>query len=262
MKKLATLILVTTLLLSCTLTLTSCDFLKEFITTDNGSADNGGTGNTESPSIILPDVSGLDETTCKTFLANKGLIPKIDFEYSDTVSEGLVTRTDPAAGSSVKEDDIITVYISKGKSYYEATHAVGYMKNITGVDAFVWGENGEKGTKAFYTPYVSNGYFYMPMSFICRSDYSLSFYGEFATASTNEDFLSSIPATIVGIYEFGGFTYFEKEIDNTGEVETLFCVKIPMSSLGDKNPNNIYISFDVLVDGTRQTFKAGFDIAW
>ena len=261
MKKLAALILATTLLFSFALSLASCDFLSEFTNNDSNSHSNS-SSNTETTSIKLPDVSGLDETTCKTLLVNKGLIPKIDFEYSDTVSEGLVTRTDPAAGSSVKEDDIITVYISKGKSYYKATNAVGYMKNITGVDAFVWGENGEKGTKEFYTPYVSEGYFYMPMCFICRSDYSLSFYSDFATASINEDFVSSVPATIVGPYEYVGFETFKKEIDNTGEVETLFCVKIPMSSLDNKNPNNIYISLDILVDGTRQTFKAGFDIAW
>ena len=43
--------------------------------------------------------------------------PLTDKEFSDTVSEGYVTRTDPEAGTTLKSGQIVTVYISKGPEF-------------------------------------------------------------------------------------------------------------------------------------------------
>ena len=265
MKKIAIFVLAIILILPCILMFTSCDAVDDVsswvnskISKDNDNDKNNETRNT----ITLPDLSETDASVAKTILSNKGLIPKVEYEYNNNVEEGLVIKTNPEALSSVYEDDIITVYVSKGKSFYEAKNCVGYMTNVTGIDSFSWGSDTEEQTKAFLAPYVSDGYLYVHMILVCKSDSDLAFYGNFASASLNENFLSSVPSTLVGPYDFVGINTFKQEIDNTGNVATEFCVKIPLESLGTKKPNNIYIKLDILVDNVRQTFKAGFDIAW
>lgn len=236
MKKLALLLLAVLLAISCTFTLTACGTS----TIDN---DNN---------IVIPDVSGLDENTCKTLLASKGLIPKVVYEYDWLVEEGLVVKTTPNIGENVKEDDIITVVISKGPSLYYLKQAVGYMKNISGIDAFSWGDNGEEKTKGFFTPYVEEGYLHIEMYLKCYSNSKLEFYGSFGTASINDSFDKTVPIEVI---------YSSKSVDNKG-AQTDFSVKIPLSDLSVKKPTNIYIKFDFTVNGTRQTFESGFDLSW
>ena len=77
--------------------------------------------------IIIPDISGLDEETAKNLLARKGLIPRIERAYNDFVAENRVVSTYPEIGSSVKEDDVITVTMSKGPRYFEFENAVAWF---------------------------------------------------------------------------------------------------------------------------------------
>lgn len=63
--------------------------------------------------ITIPDVSKTDESTCKTLLAGKELIPKVEYQYDDKVEKGLVIDTMPTIGSKVYEDDIVTIIVSK-----------------------------------------------------------------------------------------------------------------------------------------------------
>jgi beta-lactam-binding protein with PASTA domain/tRNA A-37 threonylcarbamoyl transferase component Bud32 len=48
-------------------------------------------------------------------LAKLGLKSKRETEFSDTVAEGKVTRTTPAAGAQVQRGDTVTIYVSKGQ---------------------------------------------------------------------------------------------------------------------------------------------------
>lgn len=238
------------LILCQLLCITACDF------TDDEGASTTAVGDTTTAAIdtriSIPNVYELDEATCKSLLASKGLIPKIKYDYSDYVDEGLVVYTEPEIGSLVDDGEIITVYLSKGKRYYELPHAVGYMMDVTGIDPFPWGDNGEEETKGFYTPYVQEGYLYIPMYLKCSSEYDLAFYGDFGTASINDTFDKSVPIEVI---------YSSKKVDNNSGM-TEFSVKIPLSDLGVQKPTNVYIEFDFTVDTTRQTFKAGFNLTW
>ena len=209
---------------------------------------------TEPPAktVKIPDVKKLDVATAKTLLAGKGLIPKVEYEYHNDYDYDLVIRTTPAIGSSVEEDTPVTLYVCKGPSYYALPDAVGYMKNVNNIDAFSWGDNGEKQTKIFYTPYVKEGYLYIPMELLCTSKYTIEFYGDFGTASINDSFDKTVPIKVI---------YDSKAVDNKGGT-TSFEVKIPLSDLGVQKPTNIYVEFDFFVNNKRETFEAGFDLTW
>ena len=69
-------------------------------------------------SITIPDVEKLDVDTAKTLLAGKGLIPKVEYEYSNDYDYDLVIRTEPSIGSKVEEDTPVTLYVCKGPYYY------------------------------------------------------------------------------------------------------------------------------------------------
>lgn len=64
----------------------------------------------------LRDVTGLTVDQADTILKNDQELKVVhEYEYNDSVEENLVIRTSPAAGTEVKKNDTITVYISKGK---------------------------------------------------------------------------------------------------------------------------------------------------
>jgi beta-lactam-binding protein with PASTA domain/serine/threonine protein kinase len=67
----------------------------------------------------LPDVSRPGEsfdqaTSTLTGLGPLNIAQQPKQEYSDTVPEGDVTRTDPKAGTKVKAGQLVTIYVSKG----------------------------------------------------------------------------------------------------------------------------------------------------
>lgn len=204
--------------------------------------------------ITIPDVEKSDVDTAKTLLAGKGLIPKVEYEYSNDYDYDLVIRTEPAIGSKVSEDTPVTLYVCKGPSYYELPDNVGWMGNINGIDDFIWDKEDPKGlgTKNFYRMRLEEGYLYIPMKLNCKSQYNIEFYGDFGTASINDTFDKTVPIKVI---------YDSKNVDNRGG-DTNFEVKIPLSDLGVQKPTNIYIDFDFLVNGNRETFQAWFNLTW
>lgn len=66
--------------------------------------------------VKVPDVSEMDEVKAEGILIEEGL--KINQEIkempSDTIPEGQVVKTDPAAGRTVKEGTEVTIYVSSG----------------------------------------------------------------------------------------------------------------------------------------------------
>lgn len=65
-------------------------------------------------SVKVPYLAGKDSTTAKSLLSAAGLGWNPIREHSDTVPDGTVIRTDPAAGSSLAAGDTVNVYISSG----------------------------------------------------------------------------------------------------------------------------------------------------
>ena len=83
----------------------------------------------------VPIVTGLSELDAEKKLIDEGLKIKEELKYigSDTVEEGLVVKTDPAQGRTVKEGTEVTIYISTGKNSLELEDYTG--KNYVDVRA-------------------------------------------------------------------------------------------------------------------------------
>lgn len=204
--------------------------------------------------IKIPDIERLDVDTAKTLLAGKGLIPKVEYEYHNDYDYDLVIRTEPAIGSEVEEDTPVTLYVCKGLKYYELPHSVGYIRDIEGIEAFrYWSDEDDgRGVKGFTDVWVEEGYLHIKMYLECKSKYDIEFYGDFGTASINDTFDKTVPIEVI---------YDSKKVNNKGE-RTDFEVEIPLSDLAVQKPTNIYVEFDFLVNGEREEFSAGFDLAW
>ncbi|MCX7971113.1 MAG: Stk1 family PASTA domain-containing Ser/Thr kinase [Negativicutes bacterium] len=69
--------------------------------------------------VVVPDVVGKDATTAIAMLQSEKLNASISEQVNDKVKPGFVISQDPPAGSRVKEQRRITLYISKGA---EATY--------------------------------------------------------------------------------------------------------------------------------------------
>lgn len=204
--------------------------------------------------VVIPDVDGLDVDTAKTLLAGKGLVPKIEYEYVNDYEYDEVFKTNPAIGSEVYEEEIVTLYVCKGPKYYALSNALAWFSNVEGINDFVWNSEATdgEGTKGFYAPYAKEGYLYIDMYLMCKSVYSIEFYKDFGTASINDTFDKTVPITVI---------YDSAVVNNKGE-RTDFTLKIPLTDLGVQKPTNLTVEFDFLVNGVRKDFTVGFDLTW
>ena len=83
----------------------------------------------------LSDLSNVEQNQAQAFLLTQGLQCKVENTFSDTVDSGYVVSTSPAAGSPVKQGDMITVYVSQGVetepepvSYVQLWSLTGYTR--------------------------------------------------------------------------------------------------------------------------------------
>ncbi|MCY3926149.1 MAG: Stk1 family PASTA domain-containing Ser/Thr kinase [bacterium] len=77
--------------------------------------------------ILVPNVVGMDDVAAAVAIANAGFEPQPQSEPSETVAEGLVTRTQPPVGSQLAEGSQVFVYVSTGP-------AVVLMPDLAGFD--------------------------------------------------------------------------------------------------------------------------------
>jgi hypothetical protein len=73
--------------------------------------------------VTVPDVSGTNPTVAENILSNLGLVPVSTSEYSDSIEEGRVVGTIPAANSAVNPSSRVEVIISRGPRIVDAKNA-------------------------------------------------------------------------------------------------------------------------------------------
>ena len=83
----------------------------------------------------VPNVAEMDELKAEEILKKEGLKIKSELKNiaSDTIEEGKVVKTDPAAGRTVKEGTEVTIYVSSGKNSLELEDYTG--KNYIDIKA-------------------------------------------------------------------------------------------------------------------------------
>lgn len=79
----------------------------------------------------LKDYKGYSQSEAESALTSLGLKVRLDYSNDDSVDEGDVISTSPAAGSSVSKGDIITIIISRGSEEI----AIPYVIDKTESDA-------------------------------------------------------------------------------------------------------------------------------
>ncbi|MSS63047.1 Stk1 family PASTA domain-containing Ser/Thr kinase [Velocimicrobium porci] len=80
------------------------------------------TVSTGSESTKVPNVAGKTRAEADAAIVANGLaVGSHEEEFSDSVAEGKVIRTSPAAGAEVSKNSSVTVYISKGKEIKDTT---------------------------------------------------------------------------------------------------------------------------------------------
>jgi hypothetical protein len=188
--------------------------------------------------VVIPDISSVDESTAKTLLAQKSLIPSIEYEFSDSVEKGLVIKTDPKIGSSLKQDEKVKIWISKGP------------RKITSSASSVEWENGADKYE-FYAPYIEDGILIIDSEMIFSKKYELKDYentGEgYGRASITDTFAKTVPLAIET----------DDKIFNAKTMES-FKIKIPVNDLDVQKPTTIYIEFYL----TTNEYKMNFSISW
>ena len=71
-----------------------------------------------SDASVMPDIIGLEQDEASKLLEDYEVTINEDMIYkelSDKYDEGLITKSDPKKGSSIKKGDVITITVSKGK---------------------------------------------------------------------------------------------------------------------------------------------------
>lgn len=68
----------------------------------------------EKKEVYIGNYSGMSESEATSKAQNKGLKVVVDYEYSDSVANGNVTRTEPDNGTTVQAGSTIKIWVSKG----------------------------------------------------------------------------------------------------------------------------------------------------
>lgn len=68
----------------------------------------------EKKDVYIGNYSGMSESEATSKAQNKGLKVVVDYEYSDSVASGNVTRTEPGNGTTVQAGSTIKIWVSKG----------------------------------------------------------------------------------------------------------------------------------------------------
>ena len=67
----------------------------------------------------VPNVNGMEESEACSAITSAGLVPDVCYESSSTVGKGYVIRQDPGAGTSISQNDYVTIFVSTGEEYVE-----------------------------------------------------------------------------------------------------------------------------------------------
>ena len=196
--------------------------------------------------ITIPDLSGVEESIAKQNIIDKGLIPAIVYDYSDSIKEGNVIKTSPASGTSVNIDSKVTITVSKGpRSIYCKDATISWLS----IDPY------NKDDWSFYSPYIEDGYLMIKCEVIFGTSFSFKNTG-FGNASLNG--LGNYPFEITSWYNIP--LTKNKEVKEGENVQLL--LKIPVSQIDPLKPTSVECKIVCLVDGEQDNIEVGFNIVW
>ena len=108
----------------------------------------------------MPNLVNKSEEYAKAYFKTMDIeiTPLTDKEFSDTVAEGCVTRTDPAEGATLKSGQIVTIYISKGPEFRKVKVPAVEGMALTTATAALQGKKLEYTVSEDFSATVAAGY--------------------------------------------------------------------------------------------------------
>jgi eukaryotic-like serine/threonine-protein kinase len=79
--------------------------------------------------VIVPAVENMTERDATAALNEVGLIVRVNDEYSESVAEGLVIRSDPPAGNQAVVGDTVLIVVSMGPAPVQVPNLIGMTEN-------------------------------------------------------------------------------------------------------------------------------------
>ena len=76
-------------------------------------------------SVPVPDVTGSSSSNATAKLENAGFKVSTDYNYSESVAQGNVVETSPAAGTSAKKGETVIIYLSRGAESTPMPNLIG-----------------------------------------------------------------------------------------------------------------------------------------
>ena len=75
----------------------------------------------EKTPVVLVDLEGESQTDAYNKLQDLGLVPSVESVHNDQTAAGYVIKTEPGAGETVYEGDVVKLIVSKGPSEKQTT---------------------------------------------------------------------------------------------------------------------------------------------
>lgn len=200
------------------------------------------------PDIIVPDIEGLEESDLKSVLLNKGLLPKLKFEFSDSTPEDSIISINPDIGSVVKENDSVVVTYSRGPEIVYAKDAT-LLPHHFGYEEDNW---------KYTYPYINRKekILYINMDVTLGTTVELNDiydYGHgLARAIINDPYVKEVPVKI---------KYSYSKIINKGE-NTDLLVQIPLGDLDKNYPTDFNVYVSINYNGVPQEIILEFTSSW
>lgn len=96
----------------------------------------------ENKEVYIGNYSGMSESEAVSKAEGKGLKTAVDYEFSSSVGKGLVIRTEPGNGSTVKAGSTLKIWVSKGEKPIETATVPGKGESVNEITnrGFVVGE--------------------------------------------------------------------------------------------------------------------------
>ncbi|QRG65657.1 Stk1 family PASTA domain-containing Ser/Thr kinase [Brevibacillus choshinensis] len=82
------------------------------------------------PEVQVPYVEGTEVSLAQKKIEDANLVAKIVEEANDTIEKGMVIRQDPAPPMRLKENAIVTLYVSKGQQAIDMPNLVSLSRTV------------------------------------------------------------------------------------------------------------------------------------
>ncbi len=189
----------------------------------------------------------VDISDAKSVLINMGLVPQVEYKYSETIIADNTIRCTPNVGERVSKGDKVAILVSLGPSKIISKDSYAEWTFIT---------YGVEDDWNFSNPYIKEGVLYIDcydVTFGTAMEWE-DHYNEGSAggiASITDTFDKTVPVRV----EYDKQSYAAKESQS-------FTIIVPLNDLDVKKPTNIYFKIGISVKNKHQELMFNCSMTW